>query len=627
MKKNFKGIKHMINRIYGQMNDLQRGVSCENDLALTHGIQESYTDEYINIEQSYSCQTYMNGRFVVLLDGDIYNVPELKSELAEKGTTFQTDLDTEVLLNLYIMKNKGALSCLRGGFAFIIWDKQKRELFAARDPFGIKPFYYKECEKGLIFASEQKVLLNNQGTEGLSIESLQNYLTFQYVPGKKTLVKNIQQLNPGRYLTKKPGEKVHVHEYFQIDFQINATKTLEASIEQTREALEGSVHKHMQGNQSIGAYLSGGIDSASIVALAKQYCPSLQTFTVGFKREAYSEMELAQETADELGVENIQKTITPEEVIQELPHIIWHMDDPVADPAAIPNYFVAKEASKHVDVVLSGEGADELFGGYNIYQESKSLKVFDYIPNFLKRGLYHLSRLFPESMKGKSFIQRGTTPLRDRYVGNAYIFSESKKRSLLRHYNGVHIFTKVTEDLFQHASHYDEPTQMQYIDLHTWLAGDILTVADRMTSAHSLEMRVPFLDKHVFEVARTLPSHVKLKHGTTKYVLRQAMKDLIPQSVTTRQKLGFPVPIRHWLRNELYEWAKHTIDNSPTDEVFHKQKVQELLEKHVQHKHDYSRELWTILTFMVWYETFLETSPSGSQFHQQEIEKEMMLSH
>lgn len=421
-------------------------------------------------------------------------------------------------------------------------------------------------------------------------------------------MEEMQQLEPGHYMVKEPGKSVSIHEYHHLYFKPESNKPFEAYVKQTRDALEDSVRKHMRSDVPVGAFLSGGIDSTSIVALAKQHNPGIKTFTVGFEREGYSEIDLARETADELGVENIHKVITPQEVVQELPNIIWHMDDPVADPAAIPNYFVAKEASRHVKVVLSGEGADELFGGYHIYREPLSLKAFNYIPGFLKQALHQLAVHFPEGVKGRSFLLRGTTPMSERYVGNAKIFNEKEKQSLLTDYNKAFPFTEMTKALYQESSTLDLTTQMQYVDLYTWLVGDILTVADRMTMAHSLELRVPFLDKAVFQAANTLPVHAKIANGTTKYVLRQAVKDLIPDAVTNREKLGFPVPIRHWLQDELYGWAVQLIDNSPVDHLLNKQEIKKLLDEHARKKHDHSRKLWTILIFMVWHQIYIENA-------------------
>lgn len=616
----------MVKQLFGQINEtaghsFKDYAKMKKNITIGAEEEDYFTDEFIQLGVANNQQTrnFENEQFVILLDGDIYNLSALQNLLAEKDITLSTASDAEVILYFYMLEKAHMLSRLQGMFAFIIWDKENQVLFAARDPFGIKPFFYKETERGLIFASTQQTLFQPK-EETLSMESLHYYLTFQYVPNHETMAKDIHQLNAGYSLTKRPGEKIVLQKYFHLDFQINSDKMLKASVHEVRHTLEESVKHHTQGDKLIGAYLSGGIDSTSVVSLARQYCPELQTFTVGFQGEAYSEMELAQETAHELAISNTQKMITPEEVVTELPNIIWYLGDPVADPAAIPNYFVAKEASKQVDVVLSGEGADELFGGYNIYKEPQDLRIFDFIPRILRKGLFHLSRVFPEGMKGKSFIQRGTTPLSERYVGNAYIFNEQEKRALLTHYNGMYPYTEATKELFHEAKHHGASTQMQYIDLHTWLKGDILPVAERMTRAHSLEMRAPFLDKHIFEIARALPIQTKLQQGTTKYVLRQAAKEFVPASVMNRKKLGFPVPIREWLKDELYDWAKYIIENSPTEEIFHKPKIQALLDDHAQQKQDYSRKLWTILTFMMWYEIFLGTSgiPSFQQKRKRE---------
>jgi len=579
--------------------------------------QDAYIDEYVQLgfrrlsilddEPGFQPMSDSSGRYHLVFNGEIYNYIELKKELEEAGVTFDTGEDTEVLLKLYALEKEKAVNRLRGMFAFVIWDKQEKRLFAARDQFGIKPLFYSRTEEGLAFASEEKGLFQ-PGTKTLSLQALQNYFTFQYVPGTSRLLEEIQQLKPGHYMLKEPGKPLFIHEYHHLYFHPESNKSFEACVQQTRDALEDSVSKHMRGDVPVGAFLSGGIDSTSIVALAKQHHPGIKTFTVGFEREGYSEIDLAKETAEELGVENIHRVITPEEVIRELPNIIWYMDDPVADPAAIPNYFVAKEARNHVKVVLSGEGADELFGGYNIYREPLSLKVFNYVPGFLKKGLHQLALSFPEGVKGRSFLLRGTTPMAERYVGNAKIFNEKEKQALLSDYNKAFPFTEMTKMLYQEAASLDLTTQMQYVDLYTWLEGDILTVADRMTMAHSLELRAPFLDREVFRVARTLPVHAKIGNGTTKYVLRQAVKDLIPEAVTNRKKLGFPVPIRHWLRNELYGWAVQMIDNSPVDHLLNKQEIRKLLDEHVHKKHDHSRKLWTILIFMVWHQIYVENA-------------------
>jgi asparagine synthase (glutamine-hydrolysing) len=319
-------------------------------------------------------------------------------------------------------------------------------------------------------------------------------------------------------------------------------------------------------------------------------------------------VDIAKDSAEKLGVENIHTYITPEAFVKELPKIIWHLDDPVADPAAIPLYFVAKEASKHVKVVLSGEGADELFGGYNIYREPLALNWFNKVPKPGRSLVKMMAEKLPQDVKGKSYLVRGCTPIEDRYVGNAYMFDEKEKQFVLRTFNSGTHFTDVTRPLYNKSARYDDVEKMQYIDSHTWMRGDILVKADRMTMAHSLELRVPFLDKKVFDVARTLPAHLKTAEKTTKYAMREAMRDIVPDSILFRKKLGFPVPIRVWLKDELYDWAKALIQNSLTDEYINKSYVLKLLDDHKNGKRDNSRKIWTVLVFMLWHQIYREKS-------------------
>lgn len=300
------------------------------------------------------------------------------------------------------------------------------------------------------------------------------------------------------------------------------------------------------------------------------------------------------------------------------------MDDPLADPACVPLYFVSREASKHVKVVLSGEGSDELFGGYNIYHEPDSLKLFRSLPASVNRALGKLGNLLPEAVKGKSFLQRGTTPLQDRYIGNAKMFENDEKRQILKQYNENLPYQQVTKQLFNNVIGYPLVNQMQYVDIHTWMRGDILLKADRVTMAHSLELRVPFLDKEVFNVAREIPVDLKVANGTTKQILREAARGMVPDHVLDRKKLGFPVPIRHWLKNELNSWAKQLIHESETGHLIHKDYVLNLLNAHCNGKQDYSRKIWTVLMFMLWHQIFVEKKYIFNEFSEQKSEKELV---
>ena len=560
----------------------------------------------IDLESGHQPLSYENERYWIIFNGEIYNYVELREELALKGLEFNTNSDTEVILAAFALYGEEVVKMLRGMFGFVIWDKEEKSIFAARDQFGIKPFFYKEEMDGkLFFASEKKSIVLAAGDEIVNLDALQNYLTYQFVPEPETMTKGIKKLLPGHYLKKTIGQPMEIGRYWQAEFS-PVLKSEESWVEEIREAMIDSVQKHMRSDVPVGSFLSGGIDSSIIASIAKKFHPNIKTFSVGFEHEGFSEIDVAKETANRLGIENISYIISPEEYMQELPKIMWHADDPLADPACVPLYFVSREARKHVKVVLSGEGADELFGGYNIYREPQSLEVFSKMPAFLTRSLKYIAAMLPEGVKGKSFIERGCTPMEERYIGNAKMFMENEKKELYKSYKEGLDYKTVTEPFYRDAAGYEDVSKMQYIDIHTWLRGDILLKADRMTMAHSLELRVPFLDKRVFEIASKIPTDMKTTHGTTKYILRKAVEGIVPEHVLTRKKLGFPVPIRHWLKNEMHDWAMELINESETNHLFNKDIIFRLLDDHVKGKGDYSRKIWTVLVFMIWHGIFIE---------------------
>ncbi|MEH7492342.1 asparagine synthase (glutamine-hydrolyzing) [Neobacillus niacini] len=565
----------------------------------------------IDIECGHQPLTYEDERYWIIFNGEVYNYLEIREELLKEGLQFATNSDTEVIIALYSHLKEKAVEKLRGMFAFTIWDKQEQTVFGARDPFGIKPYFYFEDGERTFFASEKKSILLALENDVIDYDSLQHYLTYQFVPEPNTMSKGIHKLEPGHYFTKRIGSPMEIKRYWKAHF--NPVQKSESEFtKEIQDVLIDSVKMHMRSDVPVGSFLSGGIDSSIIASIAKQFHPAIKTFSVGFEQNGFSEIDVAKETADKLGVENISYVITPQEYMNELPKIIWHMDDPLADPAAIPLYFVAREARKHVTVVLSGEGADELFGGYNIYREPQDLEVFNKIPRVGKVLLKGIANMMPEGMKGKSFIERGVTPMEERYIGNAKMFTEEEKRDLLSVYREGLDYTDITKPLYAESKGYDPVDRMQFIDIHTWMRGDILLKADKMTMAHSLELRVPFLDKVVFEAASKIPTSLKTANGTTKYILRKAAEGIVPEHVLNRKKLGFPVPIRHWLKNEMNEWAKTIIRESNTDYLFNKSYVLRLLEDHCQGKADNSRKIWTVLIFMVWHQVYVEGKYSFS---------------
>lgn len=562
----------------------------------------------IDVDKSHQPLEYDGGRYVMTFNGEIYNYLELRAELLAEGATFATDGDTEVVLAAYHFWGAESVSRLRGMFAYLIWDRHERRLFGARDPFGIKPLHVMETGDGVYFASEKKALLPflDPSSDGLDTEALQHYLTLQYVPEPATLHERIRKVESGMAVSWSPGGQLSYSRYFRPAFAPMPVDDPDKLYRRIREALEESVHLHLRSDVPVGAFLSSGIDSTGIVALARKHKPDILTFTVGYDVEGYSEVDIAQQSARWLGVTTIPTMVDAQQMMDALPRIVWHLDDPVADPALVPLYFVAEEAAKHVTVVLSGEGADELFGGYNIYREPLSLRPISGLPAGVRKGLLALSRIVPEGVRGKSLLERGATPIRERYYGNARMFTEDEKRDLLKHYDPRVSYLDIARRFYDEASGYDDVTKMQYVDLFTWLRGDILVKADRMSMAHSLEVRVPFLDTGVFEVASTIGLDQRITRQTTKLALRRALADLVPPHVVERRKLGFPVPIRLWLRDVMYDWAMSIVDESGTSELLDKTYVRHLLQEHRRGDADRSRKIWTVLVFMLWHAIYVE---------------------
>ncbi|WP_099021925.1 asparagine synthase (glutamine-hydrolyzing) [Mycolicibacterium palauense] len=560
-------------------------------------------------------------RYVLVFNGEIYNYLELRAQLtAEHGATFATEGDGEAIVAAYHHWGPAALSRLRGMFAFALWDTVERELFCARDPFGIKPLFMATGPAGTAVGSEKKCLLDLapelELDTALDERAVQHYTVLQYVPEPETLHRGVRRLPSGCYARITPGRAPQVTRYFEPRFSaVPFTRGGEqARYDEITAVLEDSVAKHMRADVTVGAFLSGGIDSTAIAALAIRHNPNLITFTTGFEREGFSEVDVAVASAEAIGARHVTKVVSAGEFVEALPEIVWYLDEPVADPALVPLFFIAREARKHVKVVLSGEGADELFGGYTIYREPLSLKPFDYIPRPLRRSLGRVSTPLPDGMRGKSLLHRGSLTLEERYYGNARSFSDEQLRAVLRGFRPEWTHTDVTAPLYAESAGWDPVARMQHIDLFTWLRGDILVKADKMTMANSLELRVPFLDPEVFAVASRLPLDQKITRTTTKYALRRALEPIVPAHVLHRAKLGFPVPIRHWLRaGELLEWAYSLIEAAMTDssragELVDLPAVRTMLDEHRTGTSDHSRRLWTVLIFLLWHAIFVDGS-------------------
>ncbi len=543
---------------------------------------------------------------VLVFNGEIYNFKELRAELIEAGHIFANNSDSEVLIHGYEQWGEELVSRLRGMFGFVIFNRKDRSLFAARDMFGIKPFYYTFMGESFIFGSEIKSFLDHpEFKKELNEDALAHYLSFQYSPTEETFFKNVYKLPPAHYFTFKNGEMKTVR-YWKPDFK-ETDGVLEYFADLTDKTVRESVAAHKIADVEVGSFLSSGIDSSYIAEAANVD----KTFTVGFESpdgDRYNEIHYAQDFAKTIGVENISKVITPEEYWSTFPLIQYHMDEPLADPAAIALYFVSKLASEHVKVVMSGEGADELFGGYRIYQEPITLTVYDKLPFFIRRAVSKICSHLPQKYGINYLVRRGKT-IEERFIGNASIFSIKERNELLKGKKArLAVEPKVLCDKFySEVKDKDTVTKMQYLDINMWLMGDILLKADKTSMANSLELRVPFLDKKVMEFAQTIPIKCRVNTVTTKLALRKAAEKTLPIRTATKDKLGFPVPIRVWLKEEqYYSMVKERFTGKAAEEFFNTDKLIALLDAHKSGKADVSRKIWTVYTFLVWYEQFFE---------------------
>ena len=549
-----------------------------------------------------------DGRYWMVYNGEIYNSAELATWLRDRGVALRGGSDSEVLLELYAAEGRDALRRLRGMFALAIWDTRSGELFCARDPFGIKPLYYTQAEGGrqLRFASERKALVGPGEVSVIDPDALRRYLSFQYVPAPATMTPPVRCLPPGHYLTARPGGPVESFRYWRPVLRPAKSPAPETP-ERILAALRDSVLAHLRSDVPLGAFLSGGVDSAAICAIAAKARPGMSTFTAGFARSGYSEIEEAQETAQALGLRANTYVIRPDEFAARLPQIIWHLDDPMADAAAIPLWFVAREARRQVKVVLSGEGADELFGGYGVYYQPGVVRAATKLPGWGRSSAQAMADRIRAGQKGKGLLERIATPLRSRYIGNANIFPGEDVDVLTRYGGGTAY--DVTEPIFDQAAEngLDDVATMQLIDINTWLPGDILVKADRTSMAHGLELRSPFLDREVMAVASRLARAEKTAATTTKFALREAVASLLPREAAERRKLGFPVPIGHWFRGELSGYADQVVREARTEEWLDKRAVIDVLRRFRSGDPEVPwRQVWTLVVFSLWHQIYVE---------------------
>ncbi len=538
----------------------------------------------------------------------------LAQRLLDRGVQLRSRSAAEVLIEMYAWLGRDVVRQLRGMYAFAIWDRRTRELFCARDPFGIKPFFYALTAGGhrpragpqLRFASERKALADAGEVTAIDPDALRRYLSFQYVPAPATLVPPGRSLPPGHVLIARPGGRVDVFRYWRPEFR-PARSPSSSSPDKILTALRDSVAVHLRSDVPVGAFLSGGVDSATLCALAAETVPDLVTFTVGFDREGYSEIDDAMATATALGVKSVPYLIGPEEFLACLPRIIWQLDDPMADAAAIPLWFAAREARKHVKVVLSGEGADELFGGYGVYYQPGVVRAGKALPGWGRATIGRAAAGMPAGARGKGFLSRTSTPLPRRYIGNAYVYHGEEARLLARQGTGTEF--DVTDPVYRQAADagLDDVATMQLVDVNTWLPGDILVKADRMAMAHGLELRTPFLDREVLAVATRLARVEKTAAGTTKFALREAIGELLPQAAAERAKLGFPVPLGHWLRGGMYGFAEQAVRTAQTGQWLNKAAALDILRRFRAGDPEVTwRQVWLLVVFSLWHQIYVE---------------------
>lgn len=561
----------------------------------------------IDLSEEASQPMYNEDKSCVLtFNGEIYNYQELREDLIEKGHIFKSHSDSEVVLHGYEEYGVDILQKVRGMFAFAIWDTKQETMFMARDFFGIKPLYYTEntTDGSLIFGSEIKSFLKNPAfNKELNKDALKPYLTFQYSVMDETFFKGVYKLKPGHYMIYKKGQ-MEINRYWGVKYD-EKPNSLEYYIEEIKQTLEESVRYHKISDVKVGSFLSGGIDSSYITALLK---PN-NTFSVGFQDHEgiFNETNLAKDLSDILKIENHKVLINADDCFEMLPTIQYHMDEPQSNLSSVPLYFLAELARKHVTVVLSGEGADEIFGGYTWYQKSGKQETYEKIPFALRRALSNVSSKLPQN-KVTNFLVKGGQTIEEKFIGQAKVFEEADAEKVLKDdYKKAPSVASITKKVYDQVQGKDDLTKMQYLDLNLWLPGDILLKADKMSMAHSIELRVPFLDKEVMALAGQIPGNLRVNEIDTKYALRAASKEVLPDEWANRTKVGFPVPIRYWLREEkYYNLVKEMFQSDLAEEFFNTDELVKYLDEHYEGKQNYARYIWTVYVFLVWYKKFFK---------------------
>ena len=546
-----------------------------------------------------------DGSLVLLFNGEIYNYQELREELIKAGHVFTTKTDSETILHGYEEYGKKILDRLRGMFAFIIWNKNTKELFGARDIFGIKPFYYYKKGKEFMFGSEIKSFLSHPNFEKeLDEDMIPLYLSYEYSPDERTVFKNVFKLPGAHCFTYKNGE-LKVERYYKIEYKIEDDKSLEYWEDAITKEFTESVSMHQIADVEVGCFLSSGVDSSYVVKEISKGTKKVKTFSVGYEEEKYSELPYAQDFSNVIGVPNIANKVSADEFFDAVPEIQYYMDEPLPNPSEIPLYFLAKNARRYVKVVLSGEGADELFGGYPMYLAGGHFDHYSHkVPRPVRKVLGTVAKHCP-NFKGKNFLVRGAMEPYQRFMRANYVFQSAERQKFLKRPIASKVPEEYSKRYFDEVSNLDEPTQLQYVDMHTWMIYDILLKADRMSMANSLELRVPFLDKKMLELSTRIPSRYRAANETTKIALRGAAIKQLPERTANKKKLGFPVPLNDWLREDkYYNKVKAAFQSDIAEKFFVTSELMKLLDDHKSGKALNMQKIWSFYTFILWYEQF-----------------------
>jgi asparagine synthase (glutamine-hydrolysing) len=548
----------------------------------------------------------------VVFNGEIYNFRELRSELKRLGHVFYTESDTETIVHLYEQYGKRCVEKLRGMFAFAVWDERRKTVLLARDRLGKKPLYYGWVGPRLVFASELKSVLQLREVDrGINWNSLSHLLTFLCTPSSESIIEGIRKLEPGHVLVAARGGNAQLERYWKCEFKPEFGKTEQYFVDRLRGLIEESVRIRLVSDVPVGAFLSGGIDSAAVVAMmARATGERIKTFSIGFDETDFNELGYARMVAERFGTEHHELILQPD-AVDILDDLAWYLDEPFGDSSAIPTYMVSKLASEHVKVLLSGDGGDEVFAGYDKYVVEAAERRQESLPSYVRNLLGLVGSVMPEGMRGRHFVRHKALTGPERYLDSTTLFRAEEKKRLFRPeiYDRIRAYDPRRPGLeLLGEPNRDWLSALQLLDLNSYLPLDILTKVDRMSMAHSIETRAPLLDHKLVEFAATIPPDLKLRGCTTKHIFKQAMRGILPDEIIDRRKQGFAIPLGRWFRGRLAGFA-HDLLSSETCRnrgVFNPAYVEQLIKRH-QNGRELDLHLWTLISFELWCRTFLDT--------------------